>query len=101
MGAAAEAHADHVILTDDNPRCEDGDAIIRDNCSGMKAPRGAGVERRRQRAIGDTIAAAGPDDVVLVAGKGHEDYQDVAGRRHAYSDRTVVEGLLAPGSGAR
>lgn len=101
MGAVAEACADRVVLTDDNPRGEDGDRIIRDILAGMKAPTGAEVERRRGAAITGTVEAAGADDVVLVAGKGHEDYQEVAGVRRPFSDRGVVGTLLAPHQGGR
>ncbi len=97
MGAAAEALADHVVLTDDNPRGEDGDAIIRDILRGMKAPGAAVVERRRMTAIGNAIATAGPEDVILVAGKGHEDYQEVAGKRLPFSDMEQVQKALRGG----
>jgi UDP-N-acetylmuramoyl-L-alanyl-D-glutamate--2,6-diaminopimelate ligase len=95
MGRIAQAHADHLVLTDDNPRGEDGDAIIADIQSGMAVPASAVIERRRELAIAGAVAAAGAGDVVLVAGKGHEDYQEVCGRRLPYSDRAVVEALLA------
>jgi UDP-N-acetylmuramoyl-L-alanyl-D-glutamate--2,6-diaminopimelate ligase len=100
MGRAAQVHADQVVLTDDNPRGEDGDAIIGDILSGMMAPAKAVVERRRELAIAGAVEAAGAGDVVLVAGKGHEDYQEVCGRRVPYSDRVVVEALLARGGDA-
>jgi UDP-N-acetylmuramoyl-L-alanyl-D-glutamate--2,6-diaminopimelate ligase len=92
MGAIAERLADVVILTDDNPRGESGDAIVQDIIAGMKlAPR---VIRERSRAIATAIAEAGVDDVVLIAGKGHEDYQEIGDVRHAYSDRDTVRSLL-------
>jgi UDP-N-acetylmuramoyl-L-alanyl-D-glutamate--2,6-diaminopimelate ligase len=94
MGAIAEEHAEHVVVTDDNPRGEDGDAIIAAILAGMRAPRRAVVERDRRAAIRHALRAARPGDAVLVAGKGHEDYQIVGARRLAFSDRAVVEALL-------
>jgi UDP-N-acetylmuramoyl-L-alanyl-D-glutamate--2,6-diaminopimelate ligase len=92
MGALAQALADVVVLTDDNPRFESAEAIIDDILAGMtKAPR---VERDRRRAIQNAIAEAGANDIVLVAGKGHEDYQEIQGVRHPYSDRQTVRELL-------
>jgi UDP-N-acetylmuramoyl-L-alanyl-D-glutamate--2,6-diaminopimelate ligase len=92
MGEIAERLADKIIVTDDNPRHESGDAIVRDIAAGMKqAPR---VIRDRKRAIATAIAEAASADVVLVAGKGHEDYQEVGDVRHGYSDRETVRSLL-------
>ena len=92
MGAIAERLADHVILTDDNPRTESGDAIVRDIAAGMRSrPR---VIRERKSAIAAALSEASPADVVLVAGKGHEDYQQVGETRHPYSDRDTVRALL-------
>ncbi|MDX1433603.1 MAG: UDP-N-acetylmuramoyl-L-alanyl-D-glutamate--2,6-diaminopimelate ligase [Gammaproteobacteria bacterium] len=94
MGAAAAAHADVLVLTDDNPRGEDGDRIIEDIRPGI--PEGATVhtERDRAAAIARAIAEAARDDVVLVAGKGHENYQEVAGRRLPFSDAAAVRAAL-------
>lgn len=94
MGAAAAAHADVIVLTDDNPRSEDGDRIIDDVRGGI--PHGAQVlaERDRAAAIALALAAAGPEDVVLVAGKGHEDYQESGGRRLPFSDAAAVRAAL-------
>ncbi len=99
MGAVAERAAHRLVLTDDNPRGEDGDAIIRDILAGMKAPAAAVVERRREEAIRGAIASAGSSDVVLVAGKGHEEYQEIAGERRSFSDRAVVGRALAADGG--
>ena len=82
-----EAEADMVIVTDDNPRSEDGDAIVADILAGLAAPQAVTVERDRAAAIALAIGQAGPDDIVLVAGKGHEPYQEVAGVRHRFDDR--------------
>ncbi len=99
MGAVAERAAHRLVLTDDNPRREDGEAIIRDILGGMKAPGAAVVERRRDAAIRGAIEMAAAGDVVLVAGKGHEDYQEVAGERRPFSDRAVVGRALAADGG--
>ena len=87
MGEAAERLADRVIVTDDNPRGEDGDRIVAMILEGMREPARARVERDRGRAIDAAIAEAGPGDAVLIAGKGHEDYQIVEGERRPFSDR--------------
>jgi UDP-N-acetylmuramoyl-L-alanyl-D-glutamate--2,6-diaminopimelate ligase len=92
MGRIAETLADEVILTDDNPRREDPERIIADILAGMHAaPR---VLRDRRAAIAHAITGAAPGDIVLVAGKGHEDYQQVGEERRPYSDRDTVRGLL-------
>ena len=94
MGAVAEKISDEVILTDDNPRHEAGDAIIGDILSGMAGKASARVERNRSRAIETALGEAGPADVVLIAGKGHETCQEVAGKRYPFSDRQQVRCLL-------
>jgi UDP-N-acetylmuramoyl-L-alanyl-D-glutamate--2,6-diaminopimelate ligase len=94
MGAAAAAHADVIVLTDDNPRGEDGDRIIEEVRGGI--PDGVRVlsERNRARAIALALTEAGPRDVVLVAGKGHESYQEISGRRLPFSDAAAVRAAL-------
>jgi UDP-N-acetylmuramoyl-L-alanyl-D-glutamate--2,6-diaminopimelate ligase len=94
MGAIAEALADRIIVTDDNPRGEDGDAIVADIIAGLKHPELAFVERNRGAAIEIAIRAAGAGDVVLIAGKGHEPYQEVAGVRHAFDDLAIAREIL-------
>ena len=92
MGEIAERLADEVLLTDDNPRHEAGDAIIADIVGGMRAtPR---VMRDRRAAITAAIEGAQAGDIVLVAGKGHEDYQQVGDERRPYSDRDTVRELM-------
>ncbi len=93
MGEAAERLADRVIVTDDNPRGEDPDSIVRMILSGLQSPARAAVERDRARAIEAALAEAGPGDVVLVAGKGHEDYQLVGAERRPFSDRECLQRL--------
>lgn len=94
MAAIAEAGADRVIVTDDNPRNEDGDAIVAAILAGFTRADAATVERDRRRAIALALEDAGAGDIVLVAGKGHEPYQEVAGVRHAFDDLQVARGLL-------
>jgi UDP-N-acetylmuramoyl-L-alanyl-D-glutamate--2,6-diaminopimelate ligase len=94
MAAIAQRLADVVIVTDDNPRGEDGDAIVADILAGFDAPASARVERDRARAIAAAVAQARPGDIVLVAGKGHEPYQEVAGRRLPFDDSAQVQSAL-------
>ncbi len=94
MAKIAEDHADRVIVTDDNPRGEDGDAIVADIVAGFAHPQRVVVERDRGRAIARAIADAGADDIVLIAGKGHETYQEVAGVKHAFDDTAAARQAL-------
>ncbi len=94
MGAIAARLADHVVVTDDNPRGEDPHDIVADILAGLPAGRQVTVERDREKAIAGAVAAAAPGDLVVVAGKGHEDYQEVAGVRHPFSDREVARRLV-------
>ncbi|WP_271680164.1 UDP-N-acetylmuramoyl-L-alanyl-D-glutamate--2,6-diaminopimelate ligase [Thermomonas mangrovi] len=94
MAAIAERLADRVVVTDDNPRREDGDAIVTGILSGFADPSRVVVQRDRARAIALAIAEAGADDVVLVAGKGHEPYQEIDGIRHPFDDTEVARDLL-------
>jgi len=97
MGRVAERLADRLVITDDNPRGEDGDQIVAEVLAGLATPVRALVERDRARAIEVAVAGAGPEDVVLVAGKGHEDYQEVGGARRPFSDQAVARAALARG----
>ncbi len=94
MGAIAERWADHVVLTDDNPRGEPPEAIISDIRSGMHAPQRAAVCHAREAAIEMAIDMAGKSGSVLVAGKGHEQTQMYADRRVSHSDLDVVQRLM-------
>ncbi|MFN7183913.1 MAG: UDP-N-acetylmuramoyl-L-alanyl-D-glutamate--2,6-diaminopimelate ligase [Thermomonas haemolytica] len=94
MAAIAERLADVVIVTDDNPRGEDGDAIVADILAGFLAPQAVVVQRDRATAIASAIAEAAPGDVVLVAGKGHEPYQEIAGVKHPFEDAAVARECL-------
>ncbi|WP_205757451.1 UDP-N-acetylmuramoyl-L-alanyl-D-glutamate--2,6-diaminopimelate ligase [Lysobacter enzymogenes] len=94
MAAIAEHGADLAIVTDDNPRGEDGDVIVADILQGFRDPQRALVLRDRRAAIERAIAEAGPDDIVLVAGKGHEPYQEIHGVRHPFDDTLIARAAL-------
>jgi UDP-N-acetylmuramoyl-L-alanyl-D-glutamate--2,6-diaminopimelate ligase len=94
MAAIAEKFADQVIVTDDNPRGEDGDGIVADIVAGFARPDAVTIERNRIKAITLALANARPGDVVLVAGKGHETYQEVAGVKHPLDDLAIARELL-------
>jgi UDP-N-acetylmuramoyl-L-alanyl-D-glutamate--2,6-diaminopimelate ligase len=94
MGAAAARHADRIVLTDDNPRGEDAEAIVADIRTGIPDHMPVTVERDRARAIADAIAIAGVGDAVVVAGKGHESEQLAGTRRLPFSDRVAVRAAL-------
>lgn len=86
MGEIAEKFSDRLIITDDNPRNEQGNEIVNHILSGVSEPEKVHIERDRAAAICHAVANAKVGDVVLVAGKGHETYQDVAGSRKIFSD---------------
>ena len=94
MGAAAECGADQLLITSDNPRSEDPQAIIGQVVAGLARPAAARVEADRALAIAEALAQAAPEDVVLIAGKGHEDYQETAGVRHPFSDQAHAQAAL-------
>ena len=94
MAAIAEANADAVIVTDDNPRGEDGDAIVAGIMAGFSRPQAVVVERDRRKAIARAIGEAGADDIVLIAGKGHEPYQEIDGVKHPFDDSQVAREML-------
>ena len=94
MGAIAERLADRVLITDDNPRGEDGDAIVAEILAGMQQRSRVQVQRTRGEAVAQAVRAALPGDVVLVAGKGHETEQEVGGKFLHYSDRETVASLF-------
>ena len=92
MGEIAERLADQVVLTDDNPRFEDPVQIIDDIRAGMNIE--VKVIHRRAHAIREAIQNATGGDIVLLAGKGHEDYQQIGDERIHFSDREVVTEIL-------
>jgi UDP-N-acetylmuramyl tripeptide synthase len=94
MGAVAERHADRVVITSDNPRGETAFRIVSDIRSGLtREPWLTEIDRRE--AIRRAIDEAGQQDVVLVAGKGHETWQEIGGVRHPFSDLDIASGLLS------
>jgi UDP-N-acetylmuramoyl-L-alanyl-D-glutamate--2,6-diaminopimelate ligase len=94
MGRIAESLADHVVLTDDNPRHEDGMNIIRAIQAGMQRPERCVVVRDRGQAIARALASSVAGDVVLVAGKGHEAEQVVGDERHPFNDADCARQAL-------
>ena len=104
MGEAAAAYSDLTIVTSDNPRTEDPLQIIREIEMGIRAPKFTDIEQfgripeqrgylvlpDRRAAITAAIALAGPADIVLIAGKGHEDYQIIGSRKFPFDDRMVA-----------
>jgi UDP-N-acetylmuramoyl-L-alanyl-D-glutamate--2,6-diaminopimelate ligase len=95
MGAAAQHGADQVIVTSDNPRGEDPAAIIHQILLGTIAATHVRAEPDRAAAIRLALAEADALDVVLIAGKGHEDYQETAGRRQPFSDMAQARDALS------
>ena len=87
MGAIAAELADHVVVSSDNPRTESPEAIVQQILTGIPEAVRPDVEVDRARAILQTIWAASPEDVVLLAGKGHETYQDIGGEKLPFDDR--------------
>jgi UDP-N-acetylmuramoyl-L-alanyl-D-glutamate--2,6-diaminopimelate ligase len=94
MAAMAEGFADRVIVTDDNPRGEDGNAIVADILGGFRDATRHAVIRDRRAAIRRAIVEARAGDVVLLAGKGHEPYQDIGGVKHAFDDVAEAHAAL-------
>ena len=100
MGSVAERLADRIVVTDDNPRDEDPAGIVEQILAGMDRPDEVWVIHDRRQAITTVIAEAGGQDVVLIAGKGHEQVQERAGERIPFSDVDVVRELLDNEGGA-
>ncbi|MEQ1598236.1 MAG: UDP-N-acetylmuramoyl-L-alanyl-D-glutamate--2,6-diaminopimelate ligase [Methylotenera sp.] len=92
MGKVASAIADTVVVTSDNPRDEAPDKIIQDILTGMQG--NFVIEEDRAKAISVGIFSAKPNDIVLIAGKGHEDYQEIAGKKHRFSDIEQAQNVL-------
>ncbi len=102
MGAIARRLSDAVVVTSDNPRTEDPDAIIEEVLVGVRGEMPAShaidpnvtIEPDRAQAIRIGLQAAGPDGVVLIAGKGHEDYQIIGTTKHHFDDREQARDAL-------
>ena len=95
MAEVAECLADRVLVTDDNPRTEDPQRIFDDIRPGFAKPADVEFVAGRGEAIAHLIATAAADDVIVLAGKGHEDYQEIHGERHDFSDLVEAEKALA------
>lgn len=95
MAEVAERLADRVLVTDDNPRTEDPMRIFDDIRPGFTSPAEVAFVTGRGEAIAHLIASAAANDVVVLAGKGHEDYQEINAERHAFSDLIEAEKALA------
>ncbi|MNK26037.1 UDP-N-acetylmuramoyl-L-alanyl-D-glutamate--2,6-diaminopimelate ligase [compost metagenome] len=97
MGGIAAELADHVVVSSDNPRTESPEAIVEQILAGVPESARADVQVDRARAILQTVWAASPEDVVLLAGKGHETYQDIGGEKLPFDDREWARlALLLP-----
>lgn len=90
MGHVAETIADKVMVTDDNPRFENPQQIREQIFTGFKQPQAVLQQADRKLAIEEVLATTKPEDIVLIAGKGHEDYQDSQGVKRPFSDEQVV-----------
>lgn len=99
MGSVASKFADVAVVTDDNPRTESASTIIADIVSGMTGPAQVHQHPGRESAVAFSLANAAADDVVVMAGKGHEDYQIIGTQTLPYNERTVVAKLLKEAHG--
>jgi UDP-N-acetylmuramoyl-L-alanyl-D-glutamate--2,6-diaminopimelate ligase len=95
MAAVAERDAQQVVLTSDNPRSEEPLAILSQMASGLREPMRVATEADRAKAIGQAVRKAAANDVVLIAGKGHEDYQEIQGIKRPFSDAAQARMALA------
>ncbi len=93
MGKIASLYADVAIITSDNPRSEDPLAIIDEIEVGIDSKSNLYKIADRKQAIAKALCLADKDDIVLVAGKGHEDYQQIGSIRHFFSDQKVIQDL--------
>ncbi len=94
MARIAEQAADYVVLCDDNPRSEDPQQIINDMVKGLQQPDKVTIIHDRAQAIKHAIKRANKNDVILIAGKGHEDYQIINDKKIHYSDVEQVNKYL-------
>ena len=94
MSSAVSKHADVIFLTSDNPRTEDPDAIIKDAKAGLNSERESHVIVDRREAIASALQSAKAGDVIVIAGKGHEDYQIIGTKKIHFDDREIVREVL-------
>jgi UDP-N-acetylmuramoyl-L-alanyl-D-glutamate--2,6-diaminopimelate ligase len=95
MGKTASLHADKIIVTSDNPRHEDPALIIDDIMSGIEHSENVMRYVTREEAIAYALNEAAAEDIILIAGKGHEEYQQIGATKHAFSDQEVVKQVLS------
>ena len=93
MGAIAAKYSDHLIITDDNPRFEEEAAIAQEIKAGVPADASAEIILDREKAIKKALDRTFPGDTVVIAGKGHEEYMEIKGKKHPYSDKAVLQKL--------
>ena len=101
MAQAAQTNADQIVVTSDNPRSEDANSIIDQILLGLKDRESVHVQIDRALAIAQTIAKAKPEDVVLLAGKGHEDYQEISGAKLPFVDQRHAQVAISARSHAK
>ncbi len=94
MGAMAAKYADRMVITADNPRNESASEIVKEIEDGIGMGAAYQVELDREEAVRCAVMNAANDDLILLAGKGHENYQDINGKKHPYSDKSVAEKVL-------
>ena len=90
MGSIAEQYADRIVLTADNPRSESNKSIVAEILKGIKSKDKLHIEHDRKHAIAYAIRNAKHEDIILIAGKGHEQYQEIAGERYSFSDKEIA-----------
>lgn len=95
MASSAERHADRIMVTSDNPRTEQPERIIAEIINGFAHPEKILTAADREQAIKEVLQLANADDVILIAGKGHEDYQEIQGKFLPFSDKACVLSLLS------
>ncbi len=100
MGAIASRFADQAVVTSDNPRGENPNAIVAQILLGMEDNKGIQVQVDRALAIQETVAQAAAGDVIVITGKGHEDYQEIMGNKTPFSDQAHARAALAQRAGA-
>lgn len=94
MGEIAQTHADHILITNDNPRTEDPAQIAEDILTGLASKEQAQVVLERKEAIRRALETSQPGDIVLIAGKGHETYQEIQQQRIPYDERNYIMQLI-------
>lgn len=99
MAQAAQRFADRVVMTDDNPRTEDPNHIINDMLADIEQTDAIAVVQPREQAIVFALEQLSADDVLVIAGKGHEDYQIIGTDKHYFSDQAVIAQFIAQSAG--